>query len=297
MVEKALIGYYAACLVYYAIRLKWKPENLWFTAVILAVLPFLGLVFSLIQLAASRGGDSDAQRFQDLLDRYEEKDARVFQRIDVSKEANLVPLEDALAINDLATRRRLLLDVLKEDADESMIPLLEQAVNNEDTETSHYAVTAVMEIKRKLLLAIQKWSVKYSDNHDDLNVVLSYANALKHYMASGFMNQRMQYTYRATFVQLLDRLLDSESKSPALFMEKINAELELGRYDEAERCIRRFREAFPNNEDAYLVALNLYYRLKMRESFFETLKQLKQSSIRVSPSTLNIIRYWSAKGA
>lgn len=297
MIEKALIGYYAVCLVYFAVRLIWKPNDLLFTAVILTALPFLGMVFSLLQLIASRGGASDAQRFHDLLDQYEEQDARVFQRIDVAKEANLVPLEDALAINDHATRRRLLLDVLKEDADESMIPLLELAVNNEDTETSHYAVTAVMEIKRKLLLAIQKWSVKYTDNNDDPNVVVSYANALKHYMASGFMNRRMQYAYRATYVQLLDQLLDSEARTPTLFMEKIEAEMELGRFDEAERGVKRFRAEFPNKEDAYLIALSLYYRLKRRESFFETLDQLRQSSIRVSPSTLNIIRYWSTKGA
>lgn len=297
MLEKVLIAYYAVSIVYFVICMKWKLTDPLFNAMLLLFLPILGLILSLLQLIAARRSSLDPHRFTDLIDGYSDQEDRIFERVDVEKEVNLVPLEEALVVNDLTTRRRLLLDLLKEDMDESVIPLLEKAISNDDTETSHYAVTAVMEIKRKLLLSIQKWSVKYEDNKNDSAVILQYAFVVKQYMTSGFMDKRMQLTYRMTYINLLDQLLESDARNEAMFIEKINNEVELGHFDEAMQASLLFRKCYPDTEDAYLAALNMFYILKMKEQFFETLQELKQSKIRISNTTLNIIRYWSAKGA
>ncbi|MBW7474748.1 hypothetical protein K0T92_08315 [Paenibacillus oenotherae] len=296
MLELALIVYYAVSVVYWLVCLKWKLTRPAFTGALLLCLPFLGLFLSLLQLLAERRQPlKGIERFKEH-ERVDHED-RIFERVDVKKEVNMVPLEEGLVVNDLFTRRRLLLDVLKEDIDQDMIPLLEQAVNNEDTETSHYAVTAVMEIKRKLMLSVQKWSVEYQNNKDDSGVVLEYAHAVKQYMTSGFMDRRMHNTYRKTYASLLSQLIESEARSEALFVEKLNCEMELANYSEALRVSELFRKHYPESEKAYVTALDLYYRLKMKEAFFETLEQLKALKIRVSNSALTIIRYWSAKGA
>lgn len=297
MVEDALIIYYAISVVYFFICMIRKVTDPLFNAILLLFLPFLGLFLSLLQIVVARSTPESVERFNELIEEYDKHEDRIFERVNVMKEVNLVPLEDALVVNNLSTRRRILLDVLKEDMDESVIPLLEQAVRNEDTETSHYAVTAVIEIKRKLLLAIQKWSVKYEDNKTDLNIKLQYALVVKSYIMSGFMDKRMQLTYRLTYIKLLDQLLDSEARSEELYKDKIMTEIDLGNYDEAMRSSKLFRASYPNSETAYMTALNLFYTLRMKASFFETLEELKKSKIRVSNSTLNVIRYWSAKGA
>ncbi|WP_239617862.1 hypothetical protein [Cohnella mopanensis] len=296
MLEQALIIYYALSAVYIVICVKWKLSAPMLTIMVCLFLPMIGLLLILLRGLVSRGTELPDNRFHELINGFEQE-GRYLGRPDVAKETNLVPLEEALVVNDLATRRRILLDVLKEDIDEKYIPMLEQAVNNEDTETSHYAVTAVIEIKRKLLLSIQKWSVQYENNNSDLNVLLSYSQAVKKYMVSGFMDNRMQLTYRLTYVKLLDQLIHSEICSPALFMEKINTEIDLGHLDEALNVSRLFLERFPESEEAYLTALKVYYLLKMKELFSQTLEALKQSKIRVSNYGLNTIRYWSAEGA
>ncbi|SDW66316.1 hypothetical protein [Paenibacillus sp. CF384] len=292
-----IIGYYVVSAIYLAITMKRRLRDGWYTLILVTCLPFFGLLFSLLQDAAAfmktKGGDD---RFKELTDMNVQED-RIYQRVNVDKETNLLPLEEALVVNDNTTRRRLLLDILKEDMDEKMIPLLEQAVNNEDTETSHYAVTAVMEIKRKLLLSIQKWSVRHEDDKENPQVLLAYANAIKNYSTSGFMDKRTQMTYKLTYVNLLRQLLQTDAASVMLYQEIIESEKALERYDEALRNCDQFLEKYPQSEQAYLSALDLYYTLKMREPFYAILEDLKASKISVSNRGLNIIRFWSVKGA
>ena len=298
MVERAILGYYefAVLYVFLTLYVKRKSADGVFTLTVVFLLPFLGIPLSLLQICLP-GKGGDRMRFKELVEGRGEKEQRVFRKVDIAKEVNLVPLAEALAVNDLTTRRRLLLDVLKDDLNEYMIPLLERAVSNEDTETSHYAVSAVMEIKRKLQQLIQKWSIRYAEEPGDLDIVLQYANVVKQYIMSGFMDPRMQKSCRMTYAKLLDELLLSPMGSCAIFSEKIKVEMDLGRFDAALQYCQLFRTNYPDCEEAYVTALHLYYVLKMKEAFYNVLEELKTADFKVSNSTLTIIRYWSSKGA
>ncbi|MHA0856864.1 hypothetical protein [Paenibacillus sp. CMAA1364] len=297
MLEITLIGYYIVALIYMVVQWRRDDRDLILIALMVLFIPFFGLLLSLLrEMAGKMENSSETSRFSDLIERNQRED-NTFEKINVKRETNRAPLEEVLLINDLATRRRLLLDVLKEDMDDTITPLLQHAASNEDTETSHYAVTALMEIKRKMLLEIQKWSVQYERESNDPHIMLHYANAIQLYMLSGFMDSRMQMSHRLTYVKLLDHLLNTELKSENVFAELILSEIELGRYDEGLRYSKLFRQSYPDNEDAYLATLNLYYSLRMKDSFYETLEELKVSKIRVSNTGLNVIRYWSVKGA
>ncbi|RAP73981.1 hypothetical protein [Paenibacillus montanisoli] len=292
-----LIGYYILSAVYVMFSVRRGLRDFRYTLLLVACVPIFGLLLSLVQDAAARTKPNENDnRFTELMDVSEDQE-RIFQHVNVDKEVNLLPLEEALVVNDNVTRRRLLLDMLKEDMDERMIPLLERAVNNEDTETSHYAVTAIMEIKRKLLLTIQKWSVKYEDQKKNPQVLLEYAGAIKNYLSSGYMDKRTQMTYRLTYVSLLRELLQTEAASVMLYRELIENEKALERYDEALLSCEQFRKQYPMSEESYLAALDLYFTLKMKEPFYTTLNELKASKIRVSNRGLTIIRCWSVKGA
>ncbi|MFB9325904.1 hypothetical protein ACFFSY_08180 [Paenibacillus aurantiacus] len=297
MVEWGLAAYYLLALIYLLLSAKRGLRDFRYTVLLVAGLPVFGLPLAIIQDFAARGeAASDEERFRELMNARAASD-RIFQRVNVGREVNLLPLEEALIVNETGTRRRLLLDVLKEDMDEKMIPLLEQAMSNEDTETSHYAVTAVMEIKRKLLLDIQKYSVRYEADKTHLPTQLAYAEAIQRYLNSGFMDKRTQTGYRMTYVRLLKELLRTEAASEALYADVVRAQMALGHYDEALRYAKRFLEQYETSEDAYLVLLDVYYTLQLKEPFEETLEALKASKISVSNKGLNVIRYWSAKGA
>ena len=56
----------------------------------------------------------------------------------------MVPLQEALLMNDASTRRELMMDILYDDVGE-YVEVLKNARMNDDTEVVHYATTAMVE--------------------------------------------------------------------------------------------------------------------------------------------------------
>ena len=65
------------------------------------------------------------------------------------KELNNVPMEEALKINDYELRRKMVMDTLKEDNTLDYLNVLKEALENEDSETSHYASSIIMLLQEK----------------------------------------------------------------------------------------------------------------------------------------------------
>ena len=70
-------------------------------------------------------------------------------------DAGVVPLEEALIVNDPADRRRLMLSMLTEDPD-AYLAQLQAAKLNDDVEVAHYAATAVAQISKESDLKLQQ---------------------------------------------------------------------------------------------------------------------------------------------
>ena len=64
-------------------------------------------------------------------------------RLREENDHDIVPLEEALLINDPEKRRKLIMDILNDDPSK-YIELLEKARMNEDVEVVHYAITAMV---------------------------------------------------------------------------------------------------------------------------------------------------------
>lgn len=219
----------------------------------------------------------------------------VYWKLETEKEMNVVSLEEALLVNDLTTRRRIMIDLLKQDSIE-YLEVLRLAVSNEDTETSHYAVSAIMEIKRKLSLTLQELAVKYEDNKHDAHMLAAYSDVLKSYMRSGFLDERTLLKHKYTYADVLGKLIEAEPDEASAYTDKLETELDLGEYAAAEQTARRFLDRFPHSEDAYLGLMNVYFTIRSFEQLKQTLEQLKRSSIRLSSRAITVVRYWSEGG-
>ena len=128
-----------------------------------------------------------------------------------------------------------MIDVLKDDATRYM-DVVKTAVENEDTETSHYAVSAIMEVKRKLALTIRQLSDEFARNPDDIGVACEYRDALKQYMDSGFMDENTLRVYRNKYIDVLRTIIskkDGDIEND--YEEKMLCEIECADYTEAEQ--------------------------------------------------------------
>lgn len=213
-------------------------------------------------------------------------------KIERERELNVISIEEALIVSDYSTRRRIMIDVLKQDALQ-YLDVLKTAVTNEDTETSHYAVTAVIEVKRELTILLQKLSVEFSQTPNDKQLALTYASVIKEYLRSGFLDEQSIKQYRITYTQILQQLIDSNQADEDVFVEKVEMELKLGDIYSAEQTALLFKERYPMCEKAYLSLMAIYYEMRAFEKLEKELRSLMATPISLSNQALTTVRYWS----
>ena len=80
---------------------------------------------------------------------------RIQMKADEERERNVIPLEDALAVNDKTRMRMVMMNVLKGDI-QSSLSAISQALKVKDSETSHYAASALSDELNKFRINVQK---------------------------------------------------------------------------------------------------------------------------------------------
>lgn len=216
----------------------------------------------------------------------------IHEKIEKQKELSVVSIEDALLVSQTAVRRRVMIDVLKEDT-LNYLEVLEIAVQNEDTETSHYAVSAIMEIKRKLSISIQELSVKYEQDMKDNYLARAYAKVLKEYMRSGFLDIRTLRKYKYTYITILGQIIEDDTDVAFAFEDKLKVEMALEDFSAAEKTCLHYLKRYPLREESYLSLIEFYFTTKSITKLRQTLDSLKRSEVILSNRALTIVRYWS----
>ena len=69
--------------------------------------------------------------------------------------------------------------------------------------------------------------------------------------------------------------------------------LESRNFENVEKWCIRLEEQYPNELCAYTCRLKLYFTVKNRDAFFQTLNALKNSNIIIDSDTLEMIRIFS----
>jgi len=274
-------------------RRSWKEWLLGF--VIVTLLPMIGWGFASVWPKRMLRNDGEefgrymAELDEDILIKGED----IFEKVNKRKELDVVPIEEALLVNDHATRRKIMIEVLKDDATR-FLDVVKSAVENEDTETSHYAVSAIMEVKRKLALTIRKLSDELERNPDNISVACDYRNALKTYMDSGFMDENTLADYRNKYIDVLQTIISGHHGDTGNdYAEKIRCEVESANYTGAEQTGLAYLHRYPNREDPYLRMIRFYYTINSPAALQKMIQAVKDSEVVLTNRGIKIVRYWS----
>jgi hypothetical protein len=215
--------------------------------------------------------------------------------VDINNEINIVPLEEALAINNNSIKRKMLIDILKCNPID-YVDFLKKVLNDEDSETSHYAATAIVEIKRKLILALQDLAQRQKSDPTDIDVLIAYADTLKIYLDNRFLDEVNYKKLRNLYNELLINLLEIYHAREEYFIDKINCDLEIGDIISAKYYCRKFSNIHTNSEKPYLMYMKLFFSTHDHKGFYESLNALRKSAVNISNNTLNLVRFWSGGG-
>ena len=123
-------------------------------------------------------------------------------------DAGVVPLEEALIVNDPAYRRRLMLSMLTEEPD-AYLAQLQAAKLNDNVEVAHYAATAVAQISKESDLKLQQLERAFKTDPSAQNLN-EYCDFLGEYLGSGLAEGRVAQIQRQQYARLLARRCERE---------------------------------------------------------------------------------------
>lgn len=281
-----------ACFTYWYARNR--GESLYRFAVAL-FLPVLGILYllSLWLLEKFKCGCESAAVFENSAPLCMER-ARLRKETDVYRTINLVPLEEALAINSTGVKRRVMMDILKDEPDRHLF-FLRMALEDDDPETSHYAAAAIDDIRRRLTSSVVELRRKYEQDTTDAETAAAYVKSLKAYLDSGLADESSRKRNRDALRDVLTHLLQFYAEGQ-VFADKINCDIEAGDFSSAAYYCRRFLQMHRQSEEPYLLFLKLFYLIRDRESFNEMLLALKKAPVNLSVTVAGIIGFWSEGG-
>lgn len=208
-------------------------------------------------------------------------------------DAGVVPLEEALIVNDPSDRRRLMLSMLTEDPD-AYLAQLQAAKLNDDVEVAHYAATAVAQISKESDLKLQQLERAFKTDPSTENLD-AYCDYLGEYLASGLAEGRVEQIQRQQYARLLARRCEREDGA-ALRIRYATALADAGELDEAEAVITQLVAEVPDDQEAWMLCLRLAVMRRDGEAVQQVIDAIDNQHVYLSAENREKLAFWRDGG-
>lgn len=208
-------------------------------------------------------------------------------------DAGVVPLEEALIVNDPSDRRRLMLSMLTEDPD-AYLAQLQAAKLNDDVEVAHYAATAVAQISKESDLKLQQLERAFKTDPSTENLG-AYCDYLGTYLDSGLAEGRVEQIQRQQYARLLARRCEREDGA-ALRIRYATALADAGELDEAEAVITQLVAEVPDDQEAWMLCLRLAVMRRDGEAVQQVIDAIDNQHVYLSAENCDKLAFWRDGG-
>lgn len=219
---------------------------------------------------------------------------RVRMRADEERERDIIPLEEAVLVNEKKDLRLVMMNVLREDIRNSLASIT-LALGSEDSEVSHYAAAVLSDELNKFRFNVQKLWKQIQEEPEQVGyeeMLIDYVdNILRQHIFSAYEQRK--------FVDILEKAAellygnDPNRFTVGRYEEVCLRTLEAKDYEHSGKWCLRMAEQFPEELSSYTCRLKLYFARQDREAFFETMNSLKKSNVIIDSETLELIRVFS----
>nr|WP_308625304.1 hypothetical protein [uncultured Eisenbergiella sp.] len=208
----------------------------------------------------------------------------------------IVPLQEALILNDASVRRELMMKIMYDDTSQ-YVDTLKTARMNEDTEVVHYATTAMVEVQKEYDLKLQQMEKRMEQTPDEPDIVDCYLELIDNYIATGLLEGNMLQAQRRRYEELLTKKTEGFADTSLLWYgKKAENEMELREYRKAGDTITTILEKWPLQEKGYLLQIRLCIAQKDREGIRRTLSQMEDRTVYLSSVGRKTVAFWQEKG-
>ena len=203
---------------------------------------------------------------------------------------NIVPLEEALLINEAGMRRDLIMNVLNDDPGD-YIDLLKQARMNEDVEVVHYAITGMVELSKEYEGRLQQIEYRYAAEPENQKIISEYCDFLDEYLSQGLLEGQMEMVQRNQYIKLLTQKLKYKEDLHTYVCLVKNLML-MKQYDQVRENLERMDEKWHRNEEYWILKIRYYAECELGRELKETLKQIRQENIYLSAEGKEALAFW-----
>ena len=202
----------------------------------------------------------------------------------------VVPLEEALLINEPELRRELIMDVLNDNPEEYM-DLLKQARMNEDVEVVHYAITAMVELSKEYDFRMQKLEKLYAASPNDPEILKQYCDFMEEYLNQGILEAQMEKMQRERYIRMLRQKLSLNPELHTCICLFKNLMIN-GDYVQAEEVLNMIDEKWHRREEFWLLKIQYLAEQKRGSELHESLRQMKEEHIYLSSKSKEALAFW-----
>lgn len=225
----------------------------------------------------------------------QDDDVRLKNLVPDEDEGVVIPLEEAMSVNDSATRRMLMLDILRR-SPEQYTELLHKACTADDIEVSHYASTAVMELQREYEFDLQKTENQYKKDESDSVARTQYIASLKRYIGSRLIDENILFVYRNRLAEVLDKKIQDEPEDMETLLDAVENYIALKNYNKSAELADTAVKKWPNREIVWLTMLNVYEQMNDGNGIKEVIYQMKKRNIYLSNHGKSVLAFWDKSG-
>lgn len=208
---------------------------------------------------------------------------------DRDADAGVVPLEEALIVNDPAYRRRLMLSMLTEEPD-AYLAQLQAAKLNDDVEVAHYAATAVAQISKESDLKLQQLERAFKTDPSSHNLD-AYCDYLGDYLDSGLAEGRVAQIQRQQYARLLARRCEREDGS-ALRIRYATALADAGEIDKAEDVASQLVIDASDEQDVWMLCLRLAVIRRDGQAVRRVIDAIDRQHVYLSAENRERLSFW-----
>lgn len=260
---------------------------------IMLLCPVIGPLFFIVSYLLDKILFWTAPDLEDVI--FSKERVKIQLKADEERARNMVPLEEALAINEKKDLRAVMMNMVKGEIQNSLASIA-LALDSEDSESSHYAASVMTDELNEFRRRVQTLSQEILQEEEGET---EYEEMLIDYMNQVLKLQIFTIIEQRRFVHIM---VDTAEKLRQKDQSKLREEqyeniclrlLEIEDYADSEKWCAWFTEQYPNYLGAYTSRLKLYFTLQDKETFFMILNDLKKSDIVIDRETLELIRVFS----
>lgn len=202
----------------------------------------------------------------------------------------IMSLEEALLLEDPRVRRQLMKTIVQEDP-RKFIPVLQRGRLSEDSEVSHYASAAILQLQTNYEVTLQKWETVLSQEKTAENLK-AYIQQLQEYLESDLLPKNAAYSQRQKLRRAAEEYLNRDPDNRFIYLNAVENILELGDYSLAEKQLEEAGHRWKDDERTFLLKLKLYYLQHNSQAMRAEVERALETNLYLSPAVRRNIAFW-----